>query len=128
MDRNVEWDAMKANLRGVLIQQISRVKMRRGRQEQALRSKVCTTEERYISERSDSTAKHWREAQEELTTFMLESAANKHQFLAQSYFEEEKAGHLLASIANAQKGNTNISALSLSLSMVAFLDQSKMPL
>lgn len=50
--------------------------------------------------------------QEELNKFLLESAANNLQFLKQLYFVEgEKGGHLLASIANAHKGTTYISAL-----------------
>lgn len=47
-----------------------------------------------------------------MNKFLLESAANNLQFLKQLYFVEgEKAGHLLASIANAHKGTTYISAL-----------------
>lgn len=73
--------------------------------EEALKSRVH-------DESSETAAKSCREAQEDLTAFLLESAANKQQFLNQTYFEEsEKAGHLLASLANAQKGTTHISAL-----------------
>lgn len=104
-DLNVEWDAMKASLRGVLIQQISRTKARRGQLEKALQARVQETESQCITDHNPNTVKNWREAQEQFTAFLLESAANKRLFLKQSYFEEgEKAGHLLASIANAPKG------------------------
>lgn len=109
---HVVWDAMKATLRGVLIQQISRVKARRRRVEEGLRSQVIATEQSFITSRSRPAARRWKQAQEDLNAFFLESAANKRQFLNQTFFEEgEKAGHLLASVAQAQRGTTHISAL-----------------
>lgn len=109
---HVIWDAMKATLRGILIQQISRAKAQRRRIEEGLRSQVTATEQCFIISRSKPTARRWRQAQEDLSAFLLESAVNKRQFLQQTFFEEgEKAGHLLASVTQAQRGTTHISAL-----------------
>lgn len=51
-----EWDVMKAFLRVVLIQQISRLKIQRGRMEKTLCAALLTAKTHYISERSISAA------------------------------------------------------------------------
>lgn len=45
-----EWEAMKEFIRGILIQQISRVKFKRGQLEKSLREGLSAAEARYVSE------------------------------------------------------------------------------
>lgn len=80
------WDASKAFLRGSLIHQISKVKTSRRQLEKACRDRVQITEAAYVARHDTDTARDWKQAQEELTAHLLESATNKRFFMKQTFF------------------------------------------
>lgn len=108
----VYWDALKASLRGAFIQAISRAKVKSRQFGEFLQGRVVATEQTYVASGHQADRLIWDEAQKAYNTHLMELAQQKRFFARQTYFEEgEKAGHLLALVAKAQRGSSFILAV-----------------
>lgn len=82
----ITWDALKAYLRGVLIQKISYVKRKAQIKEHRIREKVGEVEDRYLEEPTTARYEAWVEGQEEYRKLALKKAEKSKMFQKQTFF------------------------------------------
>lgn len=108
----IVWETMKAYLRGIFIRQISAIKSRSRAQTALFRNRVTDTEFAYLQTPTSQCKDQWLEAHKALDDHLLQQAEKKRFFLRQRYYiEGESSGHLLASIAKAQRGSSLITEI-----------------
>lgn len=72
---------------------------------------MVTTEQHYVASGLNADRLIWEEAQKVYNAHLMEVAQQKRFFARQKYFEEgEKASHLLALVAKAQRSSSYILA------------------
>ncbi|XP_066445282.1 uncharacterized protein [Eleutherodactylus coqui] len=105
----VQWEAMKAYFRGILLQRVTQMTRRHRERGQKLREQLTNSEARFVESGTVEAIEQWGAAQENLTLYTLETAAHKSTFKKQAYYEEgEKAGHMLAMVSQGQRNSTYI--------------------
>lgn len=108
----VVWDALKASLRGMLIQRVARVKTQTREQEKLIMNKVTEVERQYIVRLPPEALLDWVKAQQEYKDVLLAKAENTLMFDRQRYYVEgESAGNLLARLVGANTSTTVIPAI-----------------
>lgn len=77
-----------------------------------LQQRVVTTEQHFVASGLNSHMLVWEEAWKVYDAHLMEVAQQKRFFTQQTYFEDgEKADHLLALVAKAQRGSSHILAV-----------------
>lgn len=105
------WDSLKVFLRGILLQNITRVKRQSREKGDQIRKEVRDLEKQYVADPSPGKQQLWVEKQQEYKMDMLKNTENKRLFQRQRHFGEgEKVGRMLALLADTNSPSSTIAA------------------
>ncbi|XP_073440115.1 uncharacterized protein [Dendrobates tinctorius] len=106
----IVWKAMKAFFRGLCIKEISKIQTSSTKQKDQLAFRELEeAEEALIHDQSTRAQERLKKAQARVNALSLRAAERKKMFRTMQYFEEgERAGHLLALVAAAQRDSAYI--------------------
>lgn len=106
------WDTMKAYLRGLIIKEISKIKLATRQWEEELTQRVKQTEQEYTSDPNREKFGAWQDAQNLYKKLVLTKAENNRFLQNQKHYEMgEQVGHMLAMITRNQEGPSTIAAI-----------------
>lgn len=106
------WDSLKVFLRGILLQNITRVKRQSREKGDQIRKEVRDLEKQYVADPSPGKQQLWVEKQQEYKMDMLKNTENKRLFQRQRHFGEgEKVGRMLALLADTNSPSSTIAAI-----------------
>lgn len=111
----VVWDAMKAYLRGVVIKEISKIKLATRQREELIMQRVKQTQQEFRLDPIEEKCAVWQEAQKIYKDTVMIKAENSRFLQCQKHYEmgEQvlKWGNMLALIAHNQEGPSSIVAI-----------------
>lgn len=91
------WDALKAFLRGILIQQVAKIKQVSREWENKIKKELATAEKEYVEDPSPEKQGEWLNEQQECKVVVTRKSENKRLFQKQFAFGERKnVGWMLA--------------------------------
>lgn len=105
----VVWDSLKAYLRGLLIQQISKVKKQTRVRGEAIREEVLVSERKYVADPRPENQECWVRKQQEYKMESIRVAENRKLFQRQRNFGEgESVGRMLAILASTNAPSSTV--------------------
>ena len=108
----VVWDSLKAFLRGLLIQQVARIKREGREREGKLGLEVAQAEARFIEEPTPTRQKEWLGKQLEHKTVNMRKLESKRILQRQCQFGEgEKVGRMLLLLCRTNSPPSNVPAI-----------------
>lgn len=108
----IQWDTLKAFLRGILIQGVAGVKKRAREWEEGIRRELELAEKQYLDDPTLEKKKVWKDKQESYRTAVLRRGENKQLFQKQQVFKEgESVGRMLAYLVRTNSSSSIIPAI-----------------
>lgn len=108
----VVWDTLKAFLRGLLHQQVVKIKNKSRELEARARKEVMKSEAQYVKDPTPEKHEIWLKRQQEYKEVINRKTENKRLFQRQNYFGEgEKTGRMLALLVKCHTSPPAISSI-----------------
>lgn len=108
----VQWDTLKAFLRGILIQRVAEIKKRSREWEESIRKEMEKAEKQYIEDPTPEKQNVWLNKQENYRIAVLRKVENKRLFQKQLAFGEgESVGRMLAYLVRTNSSPSTIPAI-----------------